>query len=116
MAYIVTSEYELQKIQPPALPQATEQYDRSYQDQLNNVLRLYFNRLQSILGQLDSKNGVIPAVGTYAVADLPSAVNSGMGARSFVYDALTPVFGATVAGGGSTPAPVYSDGAVWKVG
>jgi hypothetical protein len=36
------------------LPLATEQYDRQYQDQLNNVLRLYFNRLQNILGQLNT--------------------------------------------------------------
>jgi hypothetical protein len=32
-------------IQPPALPQATEQYERPYQDQLNNVQRLFYNRL-----------------------------------------------------------------------
>ena len=54
MTLIVTSEYELQRIQPPALPLAKEQYDRQYQDELNNVLRLYFNRLQNILGQLNT--------------------------------------------------------------
>lgn len=51
---IVTSDFELQRIAPPALPQATEEYQRPYQDQLNSVLRLYFTRLQSILGQLDT--------------------------------------------------------------
>lgn len=116
MSLIVTVEYALQKIAPPALPQATEQYDRVYQDQLNNVLRLYFNRLNTIIGQLDSNSGVIPAIGTYAVADLPSAVDVGMGARSFVSDSNTTTFAATVAGGGSNKVPVYSDGAVWKVG
>lgn len=35
----------LQKIAPPALPQAREQFDRPYQDQLNNVHRLFYNRL-----------------------------------------------------------------------
>lgn len=35
----------IQKIAPPALPQAREDYDRPYQDQLNNVHRLFYNRL-----------------------------------------------------------------------
>ena len=35
----------IQKVAPPALPQAREQYDRPYQDQLNNVHRLFYNRL-----------------------------------------------------------------------
>lgn len=35
----------LQKVAPPALPQAREQFDRPYQDQLNNVHRLFYNRL-----------------------------------------------------------------------
>jgi hypothetical protein len=29
----------------PRLPAAPDQYDRSYQDQLNNILRLFFNQL-----------------------------------------------------------------------
>jgi hypothetical protein len=36
------------------LPLATTLYSQQYQDQLNNVLRLYFNRLDSILKQLQS--------------------------------------------------------------
>jgi hypothetical protein len=51
---IVISEFELQRISPPALLQAPEEYQRQYQDQLNNVLRLYFNRLQGIVGQLET--------------------------------------------------------------
>jgi hypothetical protein len=51
---IVISEFELQRISPPALPQAPEDYQRQYQDQLNSVLRLYFTRLQSIVGQLET--------------------------------------------------------------
>lgn len=52
----------------------------------------------------------------YTVATLPSASTSGNGARSHVSDALSPTFGATVAGGGSESTPVYSNGVVWKVG
>lgn len=115
MSLIITTEFDLQKIAPPALPQATEDYSRPYQDQLNNILRLYFNRLQSILGQMDAFN-IIPPTTVFTVATLPSATVSGVGARSFVSDALAPVFGATVAGGGAVVTPVYSDGTNWKVG
>jgi hypothetical protein len=54
MSLIVTTEYVLQQVAPPALPQPTVQYSRAYHDQLNNVLRIYFNRLQSLLGQLQA--------------------------------------------------------------
>lgn len=57
MSLIVVSESELNKVAPPALPLAQEQYTRSYQDQLNNVLRLYFNRLNSLLNQLSTTDG-----------------------------------------------------------
>jgi hypothetical protein len=30
---------------PPSLPLAPEQYQRYYQDQLNNILRLFFNQM-----------------------------------------------------------------------
>jgi hypothetical protein len=52
----------------------------------------------------------------YTVATLPSASTSGVGARSFVTDALAPTFGATVVGSGAVPVPVFSDGTNWKVG
>ncbi len=116
MAFIVTSESELQKIAPPALPLANDKYSQAYQDQLNNVLRLYFNRLQGVLGQLNSEGGIIPATTNYLVANLPSASVSGAGARAFVSNALAPTFGATVVGGGAVAVPVYSDGTNWKVG
>jgi hypothetical protein len=54
MSLIVTTEYVLQQVAPPALPQPGVQYSRAYHDQLNNVLRLYFNRLQSLMGQLQA--------------------------------------------------------------
>ena len=63
MSLVVTSEFELQRVQPPALPLATEQYNKAYQDQLNNVLRLYFNRLQNILNQMNTGSGSIDGSG-----------------------------------------------------
>lgn len=47
-------------VSPPALPLARNDYDRPYQDQLNNVLRLYFEQLSSALNTLLSNTG-----GTY---------------------------------------------------
>lgn len=44
-------------IQPPALPQATEDYNRPYQDQLNNVQRLFYNRLTQSYNNLVGVNG-----------------------------------------------------------
>jgi hypothetical protein len=115
MSYIITSETELSKIAAPSLPLATMEYNRQYQDQLNNVLRLYFNRLDNLLAQLVTSQ-IIPPTTNYTVATLPSAATSGVGARSFVTDALAPTFGATVVTGGTVKVPVYSDGTNWKVG
>jgi len=63
MTYIVTSEFELNKIAAPNLPLATETYSRFYQDQFNNVLRLYFNRLDNLIGQLKTGSGSIDGSG-----------------------------------------------------
>jgi len=37
---------------PPSLPLGTEKYERRYQDQFTNVLRLYFNQLRNSLSEL----------------------------------------------------------------
>lgn len=42
----------IQNPPPPNLPLATAEYERRYQDQFANVLRLYFNRLQNALSTL----------------------------------------------------------------
>jgi len=42
---------------PPSLPLATDQYERRYQDQFTNILRLYFNQLQNSLGELFGTSG-----------------------------------------------------------
>jgi hypothetical protein len=112
---IVVSEFEINQVAAPNLPLAPTDYNRQYTDQINNVLRLYFNRVDAILNQLKTDD-VIPALTNYTVATLPSAVTSGKGSRSFVTDALLPTFGSTVAGGGAVATPVYSDGTNWKVG
>jgi len=57
MSYIITSEYELNKVAAPNLPLAPRDYDAQYIDQLNNVLRLYFNRLDALTGQLNASSG-----------------------------------------------------------
>lgn len=43
---------EIQRIEPPALPLATEAYERAFQDQQSNILRLFFNRLIRTLRSL----------------------------------------------------------------
>ena len=50
------------------------------------------------------------------VSGLPAAGTAGDGARAFVTNALTPVYGSTVVGGGAVKTPVYSDGTNWIVG
>lgn len=47
---------EIEKIEPPALPLATGTYSRQYQDQTNNILRLFFNRITSLVRALLSTN------------------------------------------------------------
>ena len=54
---VTTTANYIRKVEPPALPQATEEYARSYQDQSNNVLRLFFNRLTASLNAILSVNG-----------------------------------------------------------
>lgn len=52
MTLAITSDTGLNRPASPNLPLATGEYSRQYQDQLNNVLRLYFNRLDAVLAQL----------------------------------------------------------------
>ena len=42
---------------PPNLPLGPQEYERRYQDQFANVLRLYFNQLKNALGELFGDNG-----------------------------------------------------------
>ena len=115
MTFVVTTNYEIEKVAAPNLPLAPDEWDRRFQDQYSNVLRLYFNRLDNFTARLLASD-VIPAQTSYTVATLPSAASLGAGARTFVTDALGPTFGATAVGGGAVFVPVYSDGTNWKVG
>lgn len=45
------------QIEPPALPLAVDQYQRPYQDQLNNVQRLFYNRLTTSFNNVVGVNG-----------------------------------------------------------
>jgi hypothetical protein len=56
MTYVVTSQYVLNQVAAPRLPAATQEYDVNYINQLNNVLRLYFNQLDNILGQMKASS------------------------------------------------------------
>ena len=51
----------------PNLPFGPIQYDKQYIDQLNNVLRLYFNQLNNVVGQLVANQGPYE-VGFYGAA------------------------------------------------
>lgn len=44
----------------PALPQASQEYDQKYFDKFNSILRLYFNQLDQLLGQLVSTSSTVP--------------------------------------------------------
>lgn len=48
----VTTQYELDRVAAPSLPTPPTQYSPIYVEQFNSILRLYFNRLDKILGQL----------------------------------------------------------------
>jgi hypothetical protein len=52
MTQIVTSEFELNRVVAPRLPTAPPDYEKRYHDQFADILRLYFNQVDNILGQL----------------------------------------------------------------
>lgn len=81
----------------PALPSTAD--TRSITERINRLIR-FFN----------------VATNAVAVADLPSAVTEGDGARALVTDADTPVLGDVVAGGGAVRVGLISDGTDWRVG
>jgi len=59
MTYIITSDRTLNQVVSPRLPAATAEYNSNYINQLNNVLRLYFNQLDNILGQLKGATAIV---------------------------------------------------------
>ena len=60
MTYIVTTEYDIDRVAAPNLPLAPAEWNRQYQDQFANVLRLYFNRLDNFIARLDASGSIDP--------------------------------------------------------
>lgn len=53
---VTTEDSSLTVVNAPTLPFAPVQYDRAYHDALNNILRLYFNRIDALVSQLRVSN------------------------------------------------------------
>jgi hypothetical protein len=62
MTYIITSEFELNKVAAPNLPLPPLEYDRVYFDQMLNILRLYFNRIDALTTQLMTSGSLDPSL------------------------------------------------------
>jgi hypothetical protein len=109
--HIITTESSvLLKTRAPALPYAPSQYDADYHNQLNSVLRLYFNAIDQLIGQLNAK----PVV--YTFATLPDATQAQAGDRAYITDSSVTTFYSNAAGGGAFGVPVFYNGTNWKVG
>ncbi len=70
-------------------------------------------------GNLQQENGLFVTVDAHTVSGanpLPAPSAGIKGARTYVTDALAPVFGAPVANGGAVTIPVFCDGTNWIVG
>lgn len=50
---ITVEETTLTRVKAPTLPLSPVQYHQQYQDQLNNILRLYFNQIDALISQLN---------------------------------------------------------------
>jgi len=98
----------------PNLPLGPREYEQLYTDQLNNVLRLYFNQLDNFTGAL--ANETVGYTVPTTVAQLPDATITGQGAYAFVSDSSVTTFNTIVAGGGTDAVPVFCDGTNWRVG
>lgn len=67
MTFVVTTDYEIDKIAAPNLPLAPEQWDRRFHDQYSNVLRLYFNRIDNFIARLMANASTLPVSGTVSL-------------------------------------------------
>jgi hypothetical protein len=57
---VITESLDLFPTKAPALPFPPEQYSREYHNQLNNILRLYFNTLDQYLAQFMANGSTLP--------------------------------------------------------
>ena len=60
MSFFVKTEFDINGIVAPRLPDAPKDYDKRYIDQLNNILRLYFNQINNLFGQLVASGTSVP--------------------------------------------------------
>jgi hypothetical protein len=112
---VVTESVELNRTKSPALPFAPVQYDRGYQDTLNNILRQYFNTLDNFVGQLtiDTGNAGLPVLPHIAAQDdtdqYATATNT---ATKVLWSTLDSGYGFTL-NVDSTATPTYTG--VYKI-
>ena len=90
------------KIEPPALPLATEQYQRPYQDQLNNVQRLFYNRLTQSHNALLGVDGAVNIQAPHAMlmSDQDQASAGTTSANTITYNQPVITQGIEVRNGG----------------
>jgi hypothetical protein len=71
MSTIITIDgTDLTRVKSPVLPFAPFEYNREYHDALNNILRQYFNTIDSLIGQLmATSNGTFGVYGAGTGAD-----------------------------------------------
>lgn len=60
MTLIVTAENPINRVVAPRLPSAPALYQAQYQEKYSNILRLYFNQIDNILGQLMAATSTLP--------------------------------------------------------
>ena len=60
MTFIVTTNFQIDRVTAPRLPAAPTEYEQRYHDQFADILRLYFNRLDGILGRLMATIDTLP--------------------------------------------------------
>jgi hypothetical protein len=73
---ITTIENALTQVKSPALPYAPVQYQQQYQEQFSNILRLYFNQIDTLISQLrvGSLNTLALPYGSFADTTTQTAV------------------------------------------
>jgi len=57
---VITESLELYPTKAPALPYAPDVYNKEYHNQLNSILRLYFNTLDQFIAQLMASTSTLP--------------------------------------------------------
>lgn len=105
-------------LSPPNLPIPPSSYDRMYQDQLNSILRLFFNLLVNSINAEQYEDGLYEDT-VYTVTKLLSLKNVDINTRTFVTDANTTVFYTQITsaiGGGTNGVPAFYDGTYWRIG